>query len=35
VEPEDGNLPGVVNRSVRDEALLLYPDPQFLIGRKY
>ena len=35
VEPEDGNLPGVVNRSERKEALLLYPDPQFLIGRKY
>ena len=34
-KPIGGDFPGVVHRVEREQALTLYPDPQFLIGKKY
>ncbi len=34
-EPDEGDIPGVVHREEREQALKMYPDPQFLIGKKY
>ena len=34
-EPEVNDMPGVVKRSDREEALALYPDPRLVLGPIY
>jgi len=35
VEPKDADLPGVVRREDREQALRDYPDPRLVLGRLY